>query len=46
MDQEPTNNDLELVLAELLERLENADPADAPEWAAQVADELQRRLRG
>jgi len=46
MDQNPTDFDFDSLLASLMDQLDQADPADAPELAAEVADELQRRLRG
>lgn len=46
MDQNPVDLEPTFDLADLMKQLENADPAEAPEIAAQVADELQRRLRG
>ncbi len=46
MDHESMDHDHSGILADLMERLEIADPAEAPELAAEVADELQRRLQG
>lgn len=45
MDQHPTDIDFDTLLSGLLDQLDEADPAEAPELAARVADELQRRLR-
>jgi hypothetical protein len=46
MDHLSMDQDLAATLAELVELLEQADPAEAPELAARVADELHRRLQG
>lgn len=45
MDQPEPTDDFQETLSRLLDELESADPADAPEIAARVADTLHQQLR-